>query len=175
MAEIWEAYIRSVLKKGLKDDGWDLSDEEIFTYQKTFFKRSMIPDIILKKNNSYLVFDAKYKKMKKEMKEDKLDVDRADFYQIHSYIQYFNNEKMNVIAGGLLYPLSKTLENNVSPSLFGEDKDEITFLIDGIEIDGDELKDKDGDKLRGEIENREQKFITSIKTHIQKAEKFKVN
>ena len=54
--------------------------------------------------DEFLVFDAKYKRMKGE----KNDVDRSDFFQIHTYIQYFLHTypEGRVLLGGLLYPLS---------------------------------------------------------------------
>ena len=85
----------------------------------------MIPDIVFQKDNEVLVWDAKYKRMK----YDFYDYDRSDFFQIHTYINYYQ-KNFSVMAGGLLYPLTKPytkeVENlNTSTSLFGEKKDSI--------------------------------------------------
>ena len=66
------------------------------------------------------------------------DVDRSDLFQIHTYIQYFQQTQGRVLLGGLLYPLSvKIDDNNIatfhSNQLFGCDgKEQIPFIIDGI-------------------------------------------
>ncbi len=140
----------AVLKKGLKNDGWELREEKISTYPDTFFPRPMIPDIILQKENKIMVFDAKYKRMVGEYN----DVDRADFFQIHTYMQYFDN----IIMGGLLYPLSKPLEKNVSENLFGHEGNNIGFIIDGVQID--KINDIDAEN---DIATFEKNFVKRIK------------
>jgi hypothetical protein len=74
-----------------------------------------------------VVFDAKFKKM--EMQNG--DVDRNDLHQIHSYSGYYRN---NLIASGLIYPLSKEIntEKAYSKSIYGNDENEINFIVDGI-------------------------------------------
>ncbi len=152
MAEIWEAYLRKKLGEGLKDKGWRvLSVEECHfpLYEKMFYKRDIIPDIILQKGDKYIVFDAKYKRMN----GSKDDVDRTDLFQIHTYIQYVQHCKGKVILGGLLYPLSVDINNsNIgkfhSMQLFGfetqnelsEVKNEIPFIIDGVYCDEKEFE-----------------------------------
>lgn len=135
MAEIWEMYLRSLLKKRFPD--WKVRSVEqstIFTYNSTFFNRNVIPDIIMERGNDVVVFDAKWKKMT----FDKKDVDRSDFFQIHTYIQYFQMLGKNVKAGGLLYPISKKeitdnqLNRNHSKNLFGLDATPTPFVVDGI-------------------------------------------
>lgn len=133
VAEIWEMYLRSILKKHFFKDGWIIKNEKIATYKNKDFKRTLIPDIVLEKNNDVMIWDAKYKRMEYNY----YDYDRADFFQIHTYLSYFNQHK-NVIAGGLLYPLSKEFdlnrqERNKSESLFSEEKSKTKFAIDGID------------------------------------------
>ena len=135
MAEIWEMYLRSLLRKRFPDwKVWSVEQSTIFTYHSTFFKRNIIPDIIMERGNDVVVFDAKWKKMT----FDKKDVDRSDFFQIHTYIQYFQMLGKNVKAGGLLYPISKKeiaenqLNRNYSENLFGLDATQTSFIVDGI-------------------------------------------
>ena len=128
MAEIWEMFLRSKLRKAFPD--WNVSSPEITTYNETFFKRKIIPDIVMIKGNDVMVFDAKWKRM--ECRFD--DVDRADFFQIHTYIQHYHRKGNNVIAGGLLYPISleeKNLIINRTSALHGIDESTI-FIVDGI-------------------------------------------
>lgn len=153
MAEVWEVYLRSILRKHFAKYGWKLRKDKIQTYRQKNFRRLMIPDIVLEKGEKIMVWDAKYKRMK----YDYFDYDRADFFQIHTYIKYYNQNK-NVVAGGLLYPLSKEFtkdmqERNKANSLFSLNQSTTKFLVDGIEYT--ELSE---DKIRSE----EKKFLERI-------------
>lgn len=154
MAEIWEMFLRSKLRKAFPD--WEVSSPEIDTYDGTFFKRKIIPDIVMKKGNDVMVFDAKWKRMQ----FNNFDVDRSDFFQIHTYIQYYKQMGYNVVAGGLLYPISAEedgLMNNRYSTLFGNPSDSTVFFVDGICF-GEE-KNADGDKLdRDKIEKWKRNF-----------------
>lgn len=134
MAEIWELYLKNIIKKKLAPDGWVLRNDEIQTYDNKDFKRKIIPDIVLIKNDKILVFDAKYKRMDYRY----YDYDRSDYFQIHTYISYYQ-KNYNVLAGGLLFPLSKKYTEekeikNTSNSLFGENKDTVQYFIDGVDL-----------------------------------------
>ena len=158
MAEIWEQFLRKTLEKELQADGWHCWSEEercISTYEEMFYIREIIPDIVLEKGNDVLVFDAKYKRMKGE----KSDVDRSDFFQIHTYIQYFKSIGKNVICGGLLYPISNPdfdFKRAHSNTLFGLNLDDskTKFIVDGIVCE--EWKDD-------ELEKNKQAFLDRIK------------
>jgi 5-methylcytosine-specific restriction enzyme subunit McrC len=133
VAEIWEMYLRSILKKHFAKEGWSLRNDKITTYRSKDFQRTLIPDIILEKVNDIMIWDAKYKRMEYNY----FDFDRADFFQIHTYLSYFNQSK-NVVIGGLLYPLSKEFnlnkqERNKANSLFSEGKSKTKFAVDGID------------------------------------------
>lgn len=161
MAEIWEMYLKSLLKRRLSQYGWELWKKEIATYPDKFFERGLVPDIVFHRNGKLLVFDAKYKMMKFRPKKD---VDRSDFFQIHTYIQYFQ-QKFDVIAGGLLYPFSKSFneekqKESLSLSLFGEGESDTKFLIGGIDLDGCQSKDFD-------FKLEEQKFLNRIVSYIE--------
>ena len=112
------------------------SQEALSVYDDMFFKRKMFPDLIMrhKETEEVIVLDAKFKKMWGEDDKRKLkDVDRSDFYQIHSYIQYY---QPNVLFGGLIYPFSKQVEptNSHSSRLFGSANQKTKFIIDGIYV-----------------------------------------
>jgi len=133
MAEVWEIYLRSILKRHFAKNGWKLRKDKIQTYKGKYFKRLLIPDIVLEKDNDVMVWDAKYKRME----FDYYDYDRADFFQIHTYINYYHQNK-NVIAGGLLYPLSKDFSTerqfkNKSETLFNQETTNTKYLVDGID------------------------------------------
>lgn len=146
MAEVWEIYLRSILKKHFSKSGWILKKDRLQTYQGKDFKRLLIPDIILEKDDNVMVWDAKYKRME----FDYYDFDRGDFFQIHTYINYYNQNK-NVIAGGLLYPLSKMFNlerqiKNKSETLFSQNATQTKFLVEGIDytdINEEKIKEEE--------------------------------
>lgn len=128
IAELYELYLEKLLSKNFPE--WSVSgQEELRIYQQQFYNRSMFPDLVMKHRTSgkVVVFDAKFKKM--EMQNG--DVDRADLHQIHSYSGYYRN---HLIASGLIYPLSKEIntEKAYSKSIYGNDENEINFIVDGI-------------------------------------------
>lgn len=133
MAEIWEIYLRSILKKHFGKLGWNLKQDKLKVYHDKDFRRTLIPDIILEKNGKVMVWDAKYKRMN----FDYFDYDRADFFQIHTYINYYNQNKL-VVAGGLLYPISKEFNEyrqfkNSSNTLFNQGVKKTKYIVDGID------------------------------------------
>jgi len=148
VAELFEIYIRKLLSINFSD--WDISSPEIKVFENTFFKRKLIPDIVMQKDNKILVFDVKYKKMNMRGKNqyDLGDVDRCDFFQINTYMSYYQNQGFELIAGGLLYPLEiekYEKEKCFSDNWFGNNR--VKFLISGIELE----------------ENKEEKFLNEIK------------
>lgn len=168
MAEIWEMFLRSKLRKAFPD--WEVSSPEIATYNETFYKRKIIPDIVMKKGNDVLVFDAKWKRMN----FNQYDVDRADFFQIHTYVQYYKQAGYNVIAGGLLYPISEkenSLLNNRQSTLFGNPNDSTMFLVDGICFEDEKntdggMSDKDNTTWRRDFDKATELFLGRIKRYV---------
>ncbi|WP_031453666.1 5-methylcytosine restriction system specificity protein McrC [Flavobacterium chungangense] len=130
ISQLFEVYLEKLLSRHFTD--WFVTgQEELNVYSDLFYGRKMFPDLVMKhkETNKVIVFDAKFKKMRSIKK----DVDRSDFYQIHSYIQYY---QPNVLFGGLLYPFSESI-NTVkahSKSLFGNENNPHSFIVDGIFI-----------------------------------------
>ena len=160
MAEIWEMYLKSILRKKLVTEGWWGRNDVIQTYPKKNFQRKLIPDIVFQKNNTVLVWDAKWKRMT----FDNRDYDRSDFFQIHTYINYFEKDRQEVIIGGLLYPLSKkfdekTAQKNYSNSLYGKDKNKTQFMVDGVDLS--EIFE-DGETDVNKIKKQENEFLNRI-------------
>ncbi|WP_286761330.1 5-methylcytosine restriction system specificity protein McrC [Salegentibacter sp. UBA1130] len=150
MAEVWEIYLQSILKRHFAKFGWHLKKDKIQTYTGKDFKRLIIPDIILEKGNEVMVWDAKYKRME----FDYFDYDRADFFQIHTYISYYH-QNQKVIAGGLLYPLSKEFSRerqfkNRSETLFNQEATNTKYLVDGIDytnLNEEKIKEEEANFL----------------------------
>lgn len=157
MAEIWEMFLRSKLQRAFPD--WDVSSPKIEVYSTTFFKRKIIPDIVMRHGNDVMVFDAKWKRMQ----FNGYDVDRTDFFQIHTYIQYYQQQGLNVIAGGLLYPISEIEERRIGAQeqLFGSIFGSTTFLVDGICFGKEPTEDESNDQK------------SETKKKISKEEKYK--
>lgn len=130
IAELYELYLEKLLSRNFPD--WTVSgQEELRIYQQQFYNRSIFPDLVMRhrENGNVVVFDAKFKKMEMINK----DLDRADLHQIHSYSGYYRN---NLIASGLIYPLSKEVNTKkaYSESIYGNDENEIIFIVDGIYV-----------------------------------------
>lgn len=179
MAEIWEAFLRKKLGDGFPD--WRVLSVEECTrkiYSGQFYKRDIIPDIILEKDGQYMVFDAKYKRMRgiKANTKDS-DVDRTDLFQIHTYIQYVERNMGHVVVGGLLYPITKKgkddegkdfentsieIQSFHSDNLFGlvglQNSQKTTFIIDGIYCS----ENQDYEMQKSDIENEVRAMIDRI-------------
>lgn len=161
MAEIWELYVKSLLKKELSNTGWHLVSNEYQTYNTPVLKRTLIPDIVFKKGSQLLVFDAKYKLMRGQ----KADIDRADYFQVHTYIHYLKQE-YDVTAGGLIYPFSVPLNSKLetdtrSYSLFGRGVSDTKYCADGIDLSflNDKITDEEVERR---FEDAEQNFVYRI-------------
>lgn len=156
IAELYELYLEKLLNRTFPE--WSVSgQEELRIYQQQFFSRPMFPDLVMKHRTSgkVVVFDAKFKKM--EMQNG--DVDRNDLHQIHSYSGYYRN---NLIASGLIYPLSKEIntEKAHSKSIYGNDENEINFFVDGVYVNENQT-------MKDLIIN-EEAFVSRIKSVINK-------
>ncbi|MBQ0767792.1 MAG: hypothetical protein KBT58_00760, partial [Bizionia sp.] len=155
ISQLFEVYLEKLLSRYFTD--WTINgQEEIKVYNEQFFGRRMFPDIVMKhkQTQEVIVFDAKFKKMVGR----KDDLDRSDFYQIHTYMQYY---MPNIIFGGLIYPLSEELnkEKSVSNGLFGNTINTPNFIVDGIYINQQM-------NMTALIES-EQKFLKRIEVHIE--------
>lgn len=154
IAQLFEVYLEKLLRKHFTD--WYVNgQEELNVYNNLFFGRKMFPDLVMKhkETGEIIVLDAKFKTMQGR----KIDVDRSDFYQIHSYIQYFQPD---VILGGLIYPLSEDLkfDKSTSNGLFNNGSD-TNFFVDGILVD--EQMDMET------LINNEQAFLERIESQIK--------
>ena len=159
VAELFEIYMRKLLQKEFK--GWSVNSPKIELYKDKFFERKIIPDIVMSSNDKVLVFDTKYKRMNMHGKDQYGlgDVDRNDFFQINTYMSYYQNQGKNVIAGGLLYPMDKFNKDKChSYSWFGNLNTK--FIVDGIELAN--LNESSID----EIKIKENEFISRIKEYI---------
>lgn len=135
MAEIWEKYLLTILKKRYSTEGWRIYSSKFIIYEKQFYRRGLVPDIVFERGNQVMVFDAKYK----NMSNSSYDYDRSDFFQIHTYGSFMQANNKNLIGIGLLYPLKKSMDieqhnGNFSEKLFGQTSSKTWFNVDGIEL-----------------------------------------
>jgi 5-methylcytosine-specific restriction enzyme subunit McrC len=158
IAELYELYLEKLLRRNFPE--WTVSgQEEIPIYQNQFYKRSMFPDLVMRNrlNGKVVVFDAKFKKMEMLNK----DVDRVDLHQIHAYSGYYRSD---LIASGLIYPLSQevNIEKAHSRSIYGNDENHINFIVDGIYI-------SENHSMQELIKN-EEAFVHRVSQIINKAD-----
>ena len=181
MAEIWEIFLRTILRKKFSELGWTIMSPAIDVYGNTFWKRKIIPDIVMEKGNDVVIFDAKWKKMDgKNNDVEHSDLDRSDFFQIHSYIDYFRAQGKNVVLAGLLYPLGKDFPigpGAAESSLWGSDE-QTKFLVGGIHFkDQEEIKRekniKDDEKLyaayKDEMKIEVNEFVERLEKILEKS------
>jgi 5-methylcytosine-specific restriction endonuclease McrBC regulatory subunit McrC len=131
---LWESYLYNLLKNKCNTDGCEvLHEDPLLTYKDSFFERYMYPDITIKKDGKVLVLDAKSKRMNM-CKGGNFSggVKRDDFYQIHTYMSYYNNQE-DLIGGGLLYPITKELDKNEAYSDNWLGDTHLNFFVDGID------------------------------------------
>lgn len=172
VAELFEIYITKLLRNEFPT--WNVESPQIELYDNPsmFYQRKIIPDIVMMKDKDVIVFDTKYKRMLfRDRYQYGGDLDRNDFFQINTYMSYYQNQGYNVLAGGLLYPIEKSFEENkykcYSESWFGNDK--IKFIVDGIDLAGN-IESENNEVYFQELLNREKEFIRRIRELIN--EKF---
>lgn len=163
IAQLFEVYLEKLLDRHFED--WYITgQEEINTYEPMFYGRKMFPDIVMrhKYSKDVIVLDAKFKKMLLR----KQDVDRSDFYQIHSYIQYY---QPHVLLGGLIYPLGKNIntKNTYSNNLFGQSQLPSGFVVDGISVDPS--------MSMNEIMESENAFLNRVDKLISKKQELRID
>ncbi|MGR5538050.1 5-methylcytosine restriction system specificity protein McrC [Vibrio campbellii] len=132
IAQLFEMYLESILSHYLPD--WLVSSQQkLSVYQGTFFKRNMYPDLVLKHidTGKIMVFDAKFKRMRSDYR----DLDRADFYQIHAYMAYYQQQLQ---VGGLLYPCEQPIDPTIcyANQVMGQaSNSDARFIVDGVYVD----------------------------------------
>ncbi len=159
IAELFEIYISKLLRN--KFEEYMLDSPKLEIYKNSFYKRYIIPDIVLSKDDNYIVFDTKYKKMTMEGKSQNGmgDLDRNDLFQIHTYMGYY--QKIGkVLLGGLLYPMQNFNEEKCHSenSILS---DEYQFIVDGIFLEDSQNSDKE--ITLEYIVQKEEQFIKRIK------------
>ena len=156
VAELFEIYMCKLLQKEFKD--WSVTSPKIELYKDKFFERKIIPDIVMSSGDKVLVFDTKYKRMNMQGKDQYRlgDVDRNDFFQINTYMSYYQNQGKNIVAGGLLYPMEKFSRDRCHSYSWFENLN-TKFIVDGIELAN--LNESSID----EIKIKENEFISRIK------------
>lgn len=160
VAELWETYLYMLFKRAYTPLGWAIEKPEVVTYQDKLFQRKLIPDIVLTKGDWRCIWDAKYKRMN----FSPYDIDRADFFQIHTYATYFSS-KYSVLSCGLIYPADSEpmYENKLTDhSLFGLEADDTIFSISSMNVNNFQTVHA--------IEKMEDRFISGFLTKYMKTE-----
>lgn len=166
VAELFEIYVTKLLQRSLPD--CKVHSPEIVVHAGKFFERKIIPDIVIENEKKILVFDTKYKRMKFMGRSNcgMGDLDRADFFQINTYMaHYAHQSEKTLIAGGLIYPICSTIPQNRLPE---EDhwsqNPEVKFCVHGIRTPTTESKNEDDvEKIISSESERNRKPIEIIK------------
>lgn len=139
VAELFEIYVRKLLQINFPD--WAVESPKLLVYKGMFYQRNIIPDIVMTNGERVVVLDTKYKTMKftENNQFGMGDVDRHDFFQIHTYISYYQSRGKEVVLGGLIYPLQYDDDNFRNEKshhlgLFTNQNESQHFIIDGIKI-----------------------------------------
>lgn len=136
VTELFEIYIEKLIYRNINNILIQ-PQKSYKVYDNLFFERKIIPDLVIEnfKNEEIMVLDVKYKEMNfiGRTKNSMGDLDREDFFQMHTYISNFIS-KQNFIGGGLIFPIRKeypTKNINFSKYFIDKKLDKI-FFIDGI-------------------------------------------
>jgi len=90
------------------------------------------------------------------------DVDRNDFFQINTYMNFYNNQNQyDLIAGGLLYPIEAKFDKDKCYSNTWLGNNAVQFVVDGIDLDNLEYNEADEDAM-DKIKQSETEFIARI-------------
>lgn len=132
VAELFEIYIKKLLGNHFKN--YSVDSPKLKIYKNAFYERHIIPDIVLAKDNHFIVFDTKYKRMKMNgVSQNGLgDLDREDLFQIHTYMSYYQKQG-KLLFGGLLYPMEK-FEKEKCHNQDSILANNCPFIVDGIEL-----------------------------------------
>lgn len=149
VAELFEIYITKLLQRSLPD--CKVHSPEIDVHSGMFFARKIIPDIVIEDDKKVLVFDTKYKRMEFVGRNGygMGDLDREDFFQINTYMaHYAHQSEKTLIAGGLIYPIGSTVEQELPVEDSWLHHPRVKFCVHGICTpmvgSQDEKKDLDG-------------------------------
>ena len=152
ISELFELYLYKLIKNNFKDYEI-LYQEEIPIYQSLFINRVFIPDIIMKKDNKVIILDSKFKKMK----YNRIDVDRTDLQQIHTYYSYYKSLGYDVKFTSLIYPIKEEKDIKLSSTIFDSSITNDLFGISYILV---------GNTIEEQIIN-EEKFIEKLRSSIE--------
>ncbi len=169
IAELWEAYLRSLIRRHFSASGWKVDCRTEPIYENKSFETKLIPDIVMEKDGQIVVWDAKYKMMK----HVRNDYDRSDFHQIHTYMYYYQQKTYNqLIGGGLLYPLVNGINSESLPMTFGLEHADSFFYIDGIDMSDLEGNEKETQEERQKkykiIQQKEKDFLERLEHKVNK-------
>lgn len=166
VAELFEIYITKLLQKEFPD--WSISSPKLEVYESPlFFSRKIIPDIVMEKSGNVLVFDTKYKHMNYLGRSNfgMGDVDRTDFFQIHTYMSHYLPTHA-VLVAGLLYPLSAEFDAEKCHSSSALGRKETLFVIDGVDVSG--MKESDSNRASmKKLLSKEREFVERVRGMIK--------
>ena len=98
MNELWEEYVVKMLKKYAlehESEGWEVFGQESKNFYGT--RRSIRPDIVIRKENEVFIIDTKWKR------PNKMSANIEDLKQMYAYGRFWNSEKLMLLYPGFHY------------------------------------------------------------------------
>lgn len=140
MEKIYEGYVAHWVKKIMVPCGWHVStqDKGYYLFNEPRKQFSLIPDIVLQKDNRKIIMDTKWKRLSN--KEKNYGIATDDMYQMYAYSKKYNNAEI-----WLLYPVNDEMRNHERITFKSEDNVVVNvFFVDvaNIEDSINELRER---------------------------------
>ena len=133
MEQVYESFVAKKIKKAFKNWSVSAQDREYYLFEElNSTKRKifgLIPDIVIRKGNSTVILDTKWKRLIPDIKKN-YGITSADMYQMYVYAMKY--AKNNVIPEiWLLYPMTNEMKN----SFMFESNDGVKVNVFFVNID----------------------------------------
>ena len=131
METVFEEYVAEKIKQAFGINGWKVStqDKTYHLFEQPRQRFLIKPDIVIEKDNKYIVLDTKWKKLINNPQQN-YGISQSDMYQMYAYSNKYvsNNKKAQVI---LLYPKNTEINNvNIEPYKDNQGVEVRTYFID---------------------------------------------
>lgn len=132
MEKIYEGYVAHWVKKIMVPCGWDVStqDKGHYLFNEPRKQFSLIPDIVLQKDNRTIIMDTKWKRLSN--KERNYGIAPSDMYQMYAYSKKYNNAEI-----WLLYPVNDEMRNH-GPITF-KSEDNVVVNVHFIDLEPEKI------------------------------------
>ena len=148
-AEFFERYVQYIMERVARQTSYGFSANRKFGINgssPSWSLKYLEPDIVLKKNKSLYIVDAKYKshmlnvKLSKETSDDLKDSFRHDLHQVMAYANLYR--ECDDIHTMLVYPLRDSMDTKViEQKINGSGSLQITIHLVGVPMVREKIND----------------------------------